>query len=276
MKKILIAVILLFTFTGGYVVADSLNSSFEGNPIIKLFNGGKELAVGDIPAINYHNRTMVPIYLLNQLGIETVWNEGTQSVDIKLPEIVKIVHPALSQDKLNEIAKSVYEVFGSTDDPKIANQGSGFIIGDNIMVSNYHVGGASKIVQLQIDGLWYNVSQENYSFANKANDLMGFKVVGGKPLPYSTVIPHIGDEVWAIGYLAGKLTTTEGKVTGFDNSKGFTEIKNTAHTSGGESGGVLLNTDGEVIGITTSGVFGTDDNFSIPMQYVQDELNKLK
>lgn len=275
MKKILIILILLFTFTGGYALATSVNGQFEGNPIIKLFSGGKELTVSDVPAINYNNRTMVPIYLLNQLGIETKWNKDTYSVDIKMPEptpIVKIVHE-LTQAQLDEIAKSVYEVFGSIADTTKAHQGSGFII-NGIMITNAHVAGDSAFTLVQIDGTWQKIS--NYSFVNKITDVMGFPVSGGTSLPYSTVIPEIGEKVYAIGYPDGKLTITDGTVTSIDTVEGIANINSTAHTIRGGSGGILINGEGKVIGVTSSIVEGTNINHAILVKYVEEELNKIK
>jgi S1-C subfamily serine protease len=271
MKKILISLVLLFTFTGGYALATTVNGSFEGNPIIKLFSGGKELTVSDVPAINYKNRTMVPIYLLNQLGIETKWDPANYSVTIKLPEIIKIVHPALTTDQLKKISESVYEVFGSTADPTKASQGSGFII-NGYMITNEHVAGSSAYTQVQIDGQWQKVS--NYAFINKTADVMGFKVSGGTSLPYSTVLPQKDDVVYAIGYPAGELTITEGKVMGVNDYV----IVHNAKTVGGSSGGILIDGKGEIIGITNAGSFqnGFYSDQAIPMRYVQQELDKIK
>jgi S1-C subfamily serine protease len=274
MKKILITLILLFTFTGGYVVADSLNGSFEGNPIVKLFSGGKELTVSDVPAINYHDRTMVPIYLLNQLGVTTKWNGDSQSVDIMLPEKVKIVHPTLTQEKLNEIAKSVYEIFGTSADLTRTSQGSAFIVNDT-MVTNYHVSGDSAYTQVQMNGQMQNISKDKYLFANKTNDVMGFKVTGGTSLPYSTVLPEKDDIVYAIGYPADKLLITEGTVQNvFDLNGKQKVVQHNAKTEPGSSGGALINDKGEVIGITYSGdlINGKYVDFAIPISYVLQEL----
>ncbi len=270
-RKILIIILLLSMFSGGYVVAETVNGSFEGNPIIKLFSNGKELAVSDVPAINYKNRTMVPIYLLNQIGVKTVWNPVTQSVSITLPDTVKIVHPALTSDQLNKIAESVYEVFGSTADPAKANQGSGFII-NGMLITNAHVAADSAYTQVQIDGKWQKIS--NYAFVNKTTDVMGIPVTGGTSLPYSTVLPQKDDVVYAIGYPGGKLAITEGKVGAVNDYV----IVHTAKIEGGSSGGVLLNDKGEIIGVNFAGLYqnGNYLDDAVPMIYVQKELDKLK
>ncbi|MGQ7883943.1 stalk domain-containing protein [Paenibacillus sp. WC2504] len=45
---------------------------------------GSELKVEDVPAINYNGRTMVPIYMLRQLGAEVAWDDSTYSVNVSL------------------------------------------------------------------------------------------------------------------------------------------------------------------------------------------------
>jgi S1-C subfamily serine protease len=270
MKKIFIVLILLFTFTGGYVVADSVNGSFEGNPIIKLFNSGKELTVSDVPAINYKNRTMVPIYLLNQLGIETVWNGDTQSVDIKLSEQKPI--PTVTQDELNIISESVLEVHGYTSDPTIYEQGSGVVI-NNMLVTNVHVGGGAPYVDVIVNGQKVRLNQ--IIFKNETQDLIAFKIDGQKSLKYSTEITKAGDTVYAIGFPNGKFKITQGEIYNpvFSNL-GIDRIVHTAKTEPGTSGGAILNSKGEVIGIMKSNSGDISD--AIPIKYVEEELNKLK
>ena len=47
---------------------------------------GVPTEVSDVPAINMDGRTMIPIYLLQQAGIEYTWDNDTRTVDIKKVE----------------------------------------------------------------------------------------------------------------------------------------------------------------------------------------------
>ncbi|WP_158560295.1 stalk domain-containing protein [Paenibacillus contaminans] len=86
MKKKVIALActvgLLFS---GVVGASSINGEFNGNPIVKVKSNGQVLPVEDTPAVIYEGRTLVPIYMLRQLGAEVNWDQDTYSVDVKLP-----------------------------------------------------------------------------------------------------------------------------------------------------------------------------------------------
>ncbi|MBP1965784.1 stalk domain-containing protein [Paenibacillus aceris] len=83
MKKLLTVTMILFFITSS-VNASSSRGDFEGNPIVGVKSNGNELNVEDTPAINYKGRTMVPIYMLRQLGADVVWEDSTYSVNVSL------------------------------------------------------------------------------------------------------------------------------------------------------------------------------------------------
>jgi len=263
-RKRLWMFLLLFVFNAGVVTAGSINGNYNGNPIVKLFAGDKELKP-DVPAQIMDGRTMVPLYVLEELGAKVSWDQKKYRVDVEMP--TRTV-PVLIQSQLDELSKYVYKVYGSTDNPSYMNQGSGFIL-DGTFITNYHVAGESEFAQVQIDGMTQTV--RSYQFADKDIDLMGFKVSGGKSLPVSTESPQVGDPVYAIGFPDGVLTITEGKIDLIDED----EIVHTAKTAPGGSGSILLSGDGKVIGVNKE-VMKLETNsftFAIPIKYVID-LNK--
>jgi hypothetical protein len=83
MKKIFLTIAIFLIFSG-IVSASSMNGNFNGDPIVKVKSYGTELTVTDVPAIVYKGRTMVPVYLLKQLGASVDWNGDTYTVDVKL------------------------------------------------------------------------------------------------------------------------------------------------------------------------------------------------
>jgi hypothetical protein len=85
-KKLLLSVIVMFMLFTGVVTAASINGDFQGNPIVKVKSNGQVLPIEDTPAILYNNRTMVPIYLLRQLGVEVEWIAEEYAVDLRLPK----------------------------------------------------------------------------------------------------------------------------------------------------------------------------------------------
>src|SRR5690554_4872207 len=84
MKKISLILLMIFLLTT-IANAASINGDFKGNPIVKVKSNGKDLAVENTPAVIYNDNTLVPIYMLKQLGATVTWNQKTYSVDVSMP-----------------------------------------------------------------------------------------------------------------------------------------------------------------------------------------------
>lgn len=89
MKKVVI-MLILFLFFAGVVSASSINGDYNGKPIVIMKSDGKELYVMDAPAVIMDNRTMIPIYMLRQIGLEVEWNPDEFSVNLSIPKQVSI------------------------------------------------------------------------------------------------------------------------------------------------------------------------------------------
>lgn len=81
-KKILFATLSCLLLFSGVVSAANLWGTYKGNQIIRLTVNGDPVKVTDVPAISYNGRTMIPIYLLNNAGINYYWDQKNQTVDI--------------------------------------------------------------------------------------------------------------------------------------------------------------------------------------------------
>lgn len=81
-KKILFIAMCCLLLFSGVVSAASLWGTYKGNQIIRLTINGSQIKVSDVPAISFNGRTMIPIYLLNQAGINYTWDAKNQTVDI--------------------------------------------------------------------------------------------------------------------------------------------------------------------------------------------------
>jgi hypothetical protein len=81
-KKVLILSVALTLLFSGVVVAASMYGEFEGYPIIQIKNNGKTIIPQDVPAISFEGRTMIPIYMLRDLGLNVSWDQETQTVNV--------------------------------------------------------------------------------------------------------------------------------------------------------------------------------------------------
>jgi serine protease Do len=170
--------------------------------------------------------------------------------------------------------------------------GSGFVISqDGFIITNAHV--IKPPPRSEEEAKTYKPSEFPqvvtvvFSDGRKSSaDVMGFgkggldlailKIHGQKNLrTLALATPgsaKVGDRVFALGTPLDtdfKDTFTPGNITRIDPSDG--EIQHNAVIMGGNSGGPLLNSQGQVIGVNTSGIgeLNTGMNFSIPVSQVQ-------
>ncbi len=308
-KKILITALMGSVLFGGIVGAagSSIWGTYKGNEIVRLTVDGVPVKVSDVPAINYEGRTMIPIYLLQQAGIEYEWDQKNKTVNVKNSKSVAVSGgqssytkdlPSTSQDSsvrkpltAKEIAKLVDRVgYVETynDRNQILSSGSGFMLENGWFISNHHVLKGSSTMLTKLDGIIYN-THGWYWYSDEATDVFitalstSYSSTGdptgsmpSKYLNFTTDLPEVGDKVYAIGSPIGlENTVTEGIVSGIRNIGGITKIQHTADITNGSSGGVLLNEYGDAIGITSGGVPGTNIEYAIPMQYVEKGFNVI-
>jgi len=135
-------------------------------------------------------------------------------------------------------------------------QGSGFFINDSgLAVSNYHVfKGTLKGKEIVKLSSGYNYRVKNVLAKDEKCDFILFQVACENTtyIPIAKDRPEIGDKAFAIGSPQGlENTFSEGVISQW-RDKNIMQIS--VQIDHGSSGGALINTNGEVIGIT-SGTF---------------------
>ena len=136
--------------------------------------------------------------------------------------------------------------------------GSGFLVAANVIVTNFHVidGAKGATVQFSYSNVTYPVVRP--LMIDKVNDLalLEVNIPGRKALPMgSDVFPQIGTDIYVIGSPEGLANTfSKGNISQVRIAPdgGGEWLQFTAPISHGSSGGPLLNTSGEVIGITVA------------------------
>lgn len=168
----------------------------------------------------------------------------------------------------------------------VISQGSGFLLGNGIFITNSHVVVGSATEKITIDNKTYD-NKGWYMFFNNRSDLYGTilstsydadgdttGLVPMAALELTTTLPEIGEKVYAIGSPSGlENTLTEGIVSGIRSIDGIKYIQHTATVEPGSSGGVLLNEFGQAIGVNTWKVENAALYFAVPMIYVTQELD---
>lgn len=175
------------------------------------------------------------------------------------------------EDIYSLVAPSTIEIKASNSN--YSSTGTGFFDDINgTVITNYHVIEDAKEAKIKTyDGKEYDVLKVlGY---DKQNDIaiLSTKCTSSTPVVKSSSPVATGQKVYALGSSLGLTGTfSEGIVsTASRDIDGTNYIQITAPISHGNSGGPLLNEQGEVIGITSAGfVDGQNLNLAIPIQNV--------
>ncbi|MDZ7624133.1 MAG: trypsin-like peptidase domain-containing protein [Ignavibacteriaceae bacterium] len=238
-------------------------------------------------------------------------DEITNSRRNIITETVKNVSPSIVGINVIEIREYKDPFFSMFDDPffqrffgnrgtynrEVKGLGSGYIISsDGYIVTNDHVAGnATKITVTLTDGRSFDAKVIG---SDNASDICLIKI-DGEDLPYVSLGNSddiiIGEWVIALGNPFGlfelndKPTVTVGVVSAtgmnldaINNRYYLNMIQTDASINGGNSGGPLVNSEGEVIGMNTL-IFTSGGNtgniglgFAIPINKVRRIVEELK
>lgn len=153
--------------------------------------------------------------------------------------------------------------------------GSGFFVEDGLaVVTNFHViqGAATIKLKTHSGEVIDVVSVLAY---DSERDLAVLRPIRpGKPLPLGAHTPEIGEEILAIGNPKGlEATVSDGIISGIREEEGITFYQITAPISPGSSGGPILDSRGDVVGVATfQYTEGQNLNFAMPAEYVSELL----
>lgn len=146
--------------------------------------------------------------------------------------------------------------------------GSGFFVGQDIIATNYHVIEGASTAYCYLNNSQNRYKIAGYVAADKSVDLILLKVEGlfRPPLKISAKNVTPGQKIYAMGSPKGlPATISDGIVSGLRDFDGYKLVQITAPISSGSSGGPILNTAGEVVGVAVGQyVDGQNLNFAIP------------
>jgi len=151
--------------------------------------------------------------------------------------------------------------------------GSGFFVSNNIIATNYHVIEGATSANCFLIGSNFPYKIDGFLAVDKNVDLVLLKVSSlNKPaIKLSTVKDVIGQNIFVIGSPKGLPgTISDGIISGYRDFDGTKLIQMTAPISPGSSGGPVLNSNGELVGISVSQLKnGQNLNFAIPRSYLE-------
>ncbi len=230
-------------------------------------------------------------------GISVQSQQPAKQESELISTIAKKVSPSVVS--VNVTGESGDSFFGDTG--QIQGAGTGIVISDDgYVVTNRHVvaeGTSSVSVTLSDGTKLEDVEIVGRTSSNDPLDIAFLKIgdTKGKTLSKATIGDsskvEIGDKVVAIGNALGQFqnTVTDGIISGYgrdleagdDYGNSVETLQNLFQTdaaiNSGNSGGPLLNINGEVIGINTAVAGGTAQNigFAIPSNDISGLINSI-
>ena len=183
-----------------------------------------------------------------------------------------------STDVVNKVFPATVLITAEDKNGQPQSLGSGFLIAPNIIATNFHViensySGYVKFVNkkqiYEIEGVvGYDTSFDLALIKIGNND--------GTPLPILSTQIDIGEKVFAIGNPLGlEGTISDGIISGLREFENFSALQISAPISPGNSGGPVVNEQGELIGVATfTFTEGQNINFAVPIKYVKELLDK--
>lgn len=193
-----------------------------------------------------------------------------QTVEIGNTTSGRVLSPSEIFEKLSS---AVFKIHTSTGYQGF--QGSGFFISSNgIAVSNYHVFQGTAVGYEDIilsDGSTYKVTEVYHK--SQENDFIIFKVGVGRKVNYVKIAnntPKVGEKIYTIGSPRGLDNTfSSGEISQIRENGKILQIS--APIDHGSSGGVLLNSKGEAVGITSGGIddSGANLNYAWNIQLIK-------
>lgn len=284
--------IIISTVSIGFS-ASSIKQAYY-NSDIKIRINGKYINTTPITVIDegqqYGKNFTAVRDIAESMGGTVYFDPKIKTIDIISEQSVS----KLSSKSIEEIAENavstvlinIYKNFNAEyNTADIVGTGSGVIIMDGMIVTNYHVLAGERL------GIVFNNIEEGqeertstYIHGDKERDIAIIAVNSHQPKTATIGSSNnlkIGQKVVAISSPKGlKNTVSEGIISGFRTINGQKFIQTTAAISPGSSGGGLYDMNGSLIGITSlKNIDGESLNFAIPidevMSIVASDSSKL-
>jgi S1-C subfamily serine protease len=159
--------------------------------------------------------------------------------------------------------------------------GSGFVVGEGIIATNLHVIEGANSGYAKLVGQKDKLDISGIIGIDRTHDLvlLSVKEARAPALPFGeSGAVAVGDGVFVVGNPYGlEGTFSEGIVSGLRSLGRDSLLQITAPISPGSSGGPVLNSRGEVIGVAVATFKdGQNLNFAIPVSYLKALLGEVQ
>ncbi|MGO4537192.1 stalk domain-containing protein [Paenibacillus sp. 2TAB19] len=261
----------------------------KGNITITLTVGQKTALINgksvklDAAPIVKGGVTFVPVRFTSQsLGATVKWDSAANTIRItSTEEAERLAYEKWLEQQANIPKLTTKQIVEKYDQSVVListnlGQGSGIVIGDNLILTNYHViVDATSATAMTVDG--ETLSVVGVVHYDKTDDLAIIKTeesIGAAAVELGYGLSaEKGDKVVAIGSPLGfQNTVSEGVISNIIYEDGVRYLQTSAPIDHGSSGGALFSDTGELIGITSGGMENTTAHLNIAVSVMHASL----
>ena len=274
---------VLAVLLAAWMLATPLTSPDHGE-VAKLVKGSRVLAEVDGVAPSWirwvPNRLKS---LLNTSGLPDVLPSflPTPIATVNAPDPTLITDPVVDMTK-----SSVVKIRGVAQSCQKVLEGSGFVVAPNRVMSNAHVVAGSNAVTVEVDGKKYDATVVSYD-PNEDISILDVPDLPSKPLAFDMKESSSGTDVVVMGYPGGgDFAATPARIREIIKLNGpdiyhTTTVTREVYTirgnvRQGNSGGPLINRDGNVLGVVFgAAVDDADTGFVLTAEEVAKQMAKV-
>lgn len=242
----------------------------------------------DTDAVIIDDKTYVPLRgVFEAAGAEVSWNEETQTAGINISnslsddELIPSVIESVSPSVVGIIGRGKTESYYGSQEGIMSGSGVIIKIGGEILTNAHVVKNMNTILVVMNDGKGY---EAQLKYIDEDTDLAVVKIkkIGLPVVKFANSEDIVvGKQVIAIGTpitFSLRNSATVGHISGLNRSVGepYRLVQTDTAITHGNSGGALINMNGELVGITSSGYSGTNTNFAVPVDTVKYVLNQFE
>ena len=226
--------------------------------------------------------------------IPTTYSFNTNSMAAEMTDFTRaaektvnaVVHVKNTSSQKGNVTGWLRNFYGDNYDEKRIGTGSGVIVSpDGLIITNYHV--IEDATEIEVTSNKNKTYTAEVIGSDPSTDLAVLKIKTNESLPFipfgDSEVARIGEWVLAVGNLNLKVTagiiSAKSRDLNDRDSKNQSFIQTDAAVNMGNSGGALVNTDGELIGINTaiSSITGgfVGYSFAVPSNIVRKVFEDL-
>ncbi len=281
-------------FTWDKAVEKLIDLKIIGDDLKKLLDADADLKRGYVVALSHaalfasikgSNIALLEKLYLNDSAVTSEQLTAAAAGDAKISELaaklgVSVVGKDMTAGQVYDLAApSVFVIVTKDSDGNDDALGSGFFIdADGTALTNYHVISTAATAKITTtDKKTYDVESVLGYDSRLDIAIIKIKGTGFKPVTIGDLSKlKTGDKVFTIGNPAGLASTISEGILSADARKMFQidMIQFSSPITHGSSGGVLMNSASQVVGITTGGLDVQGFNFAVPITYL-DKVHRF-